>query len=52
MADQIGRRRVWVLHCEQCGHDWLPRVAGERPGLCPKCKSLRWDKPKKERVTA
>lgn len=29
--------------CAQCGHKWLPR-GEEQPLLCPKCKSLRWDK--------
>ena len=29
--------------CARCGHTWLPR-GEERPLLCPKCKSLRWDK--------
>ena len=29
--------------CEACGHEWVPRST-ERPALCPKCKSLRWDK--------
>lgn len=29
--------------CSQCGHAWLPR-GEERPLLCPKCKSLRWDR--------
>lgn len=45
-----GRIRVIALKCEQCGHIWLPR-SDERPGLCPKCKSLRWDKPKREPLT-
>jgi predicted Zn-ribbon and HTH transcriptional regulator len=30
----------------RCGHEWLPRDAGERPHVCPKCKSPRWDKEK------
>lgn len=45
----LGRTQVEALKCEQCGHVWLPRRSNERPGLCPKCKSLRWDKPKKVR---
>jgi predicted Zn-ribbon and HTH transcriptional regulator len=37
----------------RCGHEWLPRVrdasgAVERPSVCPKCKSPRWDRPKRE----
>jgi len=31
------------LTCNQCGHSWIPRVADVR--ACPKCRSLRWDKP-------
>lgn len=38
---------VQGLQCQQCGHIWVPR-SKDRPGLCPKCKSLRWDKPKRE----
>jgi NAD(P)-dependent dehydrogenase (short-subunit alcohol dehydrogenase family) len=30
----------------RCGHEWLPRVPGERPAGCPRCKSPRWDKAK------
>src|ERR1700735_3877800 len=26
----------------RCGHEWLPR-GDERPTVCPKCKSPRWD---------
>jgi predicted Zn-ribbon and HTH transcriptional regulator len=29
----------------RCGHEWLPRD-GERPRVCPKCKSPNWDRPK------
>jgi len=37
----------------RCGHEWLPRARGEdgkveRPTVCPKCKSPRWDRPKRE----
>ena len=31
----------------RCGHEWLPRVKGETPRVCPRCKSANWDKPKK-----
>lgn len=30
----------------RCGHEWLPRVADEKPRVCPKCKSPNWDRPK------
>lgn len=29
----------------RCGHEWLPRD-GERPRVCPRCKSPNWDRPK------
>jgi predicted Zn-ribbon and HTH transcriptional regulator len=31
----------------RCGHEWLPRVKGEKPRVCPKCKSPNWDRPKR-----
>lgn len=34
-----------IARC-RCGHEWLPR-GGERPRVCPKCKSANWDRPKK-----
>jgi hypothetical protein len=45
---------VTLLGCRcRCGHEWLPRVSPdtgerERPVVCPKCKSPRWDKPKRD----
>ena len=42
---------VQLLGCRcRCGHEWLPRdhEKGERPSVCPKCKSPRWDKPYKD----
>lgn len=40
---------VQLLGCRcRCGHEWLPREKGERPNVCPKCKSPRWDKPYKD----
>ena len=34
-------------HCLRCNHNWIPRKS-EYPAECPKCKSARWNKPKKE----
>ncbi len=28
--------------CLLCGHRWYPRTP-ERPLVCPKCKSARWE---------
>lgn len=36
-----------ILKCNQCGHEWRPRI--EDPRICPKCHSLRWDKEKKDK---
>ena len=30
----------------RCGHEWLARN-GEKPRVCPKCKSPNWDRPKR-----
>ena len=44
-----GKEIGWVTmkgcRC-RCGHEWIPRDQDERPSVCPKCKSPRWDKPK------
>jgi predicted Zn-ribbon and HTH transcriptional regulator len=47
--DDEGRIGVVMLKgCRcRCGHEWLPRKKGERPLVCPKCKSPRWDQAKK-----
>lgn len=36
-----------VYKCEKCGHTWMKR-GDERPLICPKCKTARWNKPKKK----
>lgn len=30
--------------CNNCSNEWLPRSPKEKPLICPKCKSARWDK--------
>jgi predicted Zn-ribbon and HTH transcriptional regulator len=44
----MGEVRISVggYNCERCGHEWIPRVKEERPMICPKCKSARWDQKK------
>ena len=37
--------------CNNCGYQWLPRSAKEKPLICPKCKSARWDKEPKKKKT-
>lgn len=34
--------------CLRCGRQWAPRGDGEKPRICPKCKSAYWDKPRKK----
>jgi predicted Zn-ribbon and HTH transcriptional regulator len=48
---EIGLVMLQGARC-RCGHEWLPRGRDgngkmERPTVCPKCKSPRWDKPKR-----
>ena len=44
-AKEIGMVLLPGCRC-RCGHEWLAREPG-RPHVCPKCKSPRWDQPKK-----
>lgn len=42
--------KVKGYKCNNCGHTWQPRSNKEKPLICPKCKSSRWDKePKKKK---
>ncbi len=37
--------------CQRCGWRWythLERFKGNRPRVCPKCKSVYWDRPRRE----
>ena len=46
----MGRVPITIMgfHCERCGHEWIPRGEYEGdPRQCPKCKSARWDSPRK-----
>ena len=39
---------VMGYRCERCGHEWVPRGSiDEQPRVCPKCRSPRWDTPRK-----
>jgi type IV secretory pathway VirB2 component (pilin) len=38
--------------CERCGHEWVPRIAGVDPCICPKCKSPYWNRPRPIRPSA
>lgn len=44
---QINEVREWAfrvskLKCNQCGHEWVPRI--KDPRMCAKCHSVQWDK--------
>jgi hypothetical protein len=38
--------KVRRLTCQRCGHHWVPRQEDVR--ICAKCKSARFDTPRKE----
>jgi len=48
-GEGIGMVTLEGCRC-RCGHEWLSRVKGEKPRVCPKCKSPNWDRPKREQV--
>jgi phage FluMu protein Com len=37
------------LHCNKCDATWERRKEGELPVQCPRCKSLKWNVPKKKK---
>jgi len=42
--NEIGMVMLMGCRC-RCGHEWLARN-GEKPRVCPKCKTPNWDRPK------
>jgi DNA-directed RNA polymerase subunit RPC12/RpoP len=43
---------VMGYRCERCGHEWIPRGnVDEEPKMCPACKSVRWNSPRKTEMT-
>lgn len=46
---EIGMVMLLAARC-RCGHEWLPREKGDRPRVCPKCKSPYWDRPKHQKA--
>jgi len=36
--------KVKAYKCNNCSYEWQPRSQKEKPLICPKCKSARWDK--------
>jgi len=42
----MGEITLKGYECERCQHQWVPREEGERPRVCPKCKSPYWDRPR------
>jgi predicted Zn-ribbon and HTH transcriptional regulator len=47
-SEQIGMVLLQGCRC-RCGHEWLSREKGEKPRVCPKCKSPNWDREKQKR---
>ena len=51
----MGIIKISAFECERCGHIWLPRDAGAKldrleenqPKVCPKCKNVYWNTPRK-----
>lgn len=37
------------FNCKKCDHSWHPRVWGEKPMVCPRCKSYDWHDDKEEK---
>ncbi len=37
------------FECNRCNHRWIPRE-GEKPKVCPKCKSPYWDTPRRSEL--
>jgi predicted Zn-ribbon and HTH transcriptional regulator len=46
IEQELGMVKLLGCRC-RCGHEWLSREKGEKPRVCPKCKSANWDQPKK-----
>jgi len=44
----MAKVQLWGYQCERCGHEWLPREKMQVPHVCPKCKSLYWNVPRRE----
>jgi predicted Zn-ribbon and HTH transcriptional regulator len=42
--------QLWGWRCERCRYEWVPRdiaAKPEGPGVCPKCKSPYWNRPRR-----
>ena len=38
----------WGWKCNHCGYEWFQR-GKEKPAVCPRCGSARWDRPIKKK---
>ena len=49
-TQQPGEFLTTAYRC-RCGHEWVPKGLRyiERPRMCPRCKSVRWDEPYRPR---
>lgn len=37
---------IKIRVCRRCGWEWASRRVVEKPKVCPKCKSMIWEKEK------
>ena len=51
------KTKVDAWECNRCGHIWVGRrgvardeYEGEKPLLCPKCRTAYWNTPRKYKV--
>ena len=45
------QKSIKMYKCNNCSNEWQPRSYKQKPLICPKCKSSRWDKePKKHKL--
>ncbi len=40
--------QVTQLKCQRCGYTWMPKNYQVMPKVCPRCKSMNWDRPRIE----
>ena len=38
------------MRCNRCGYKWIPRIT--KPRKCPDCKTILWDRPRKNKPGA
>ena len=46
MANWTKTLTFYFSRCERCGHEWKRRRE-DMPKVCPRCKSFKWNEPRK-----